>query len=350
MHLTTDLTFEPIDEGSPEPSPVSRLLCGDREAGQLPGSCIEAQAQLADGRRLLIITDNVVFTEAVEVALLSPDLALLDSLTVGGAYATGEIENVTTEHDSLSFDFLGQRWTVRVHLTKRILRLSGGLDILDTLAGLAKPRYLSLSSRKDLSQKRCRFGLLATLAAASLSMASACRQSERAEPLRAKPSSIAAPAQAMDAAAPLLDASSAPKAPPIHFGTEPPKHEIDVHLLKTVAREARLVVECQAAGYKDVTPFPDEIYVYLDVACSNVKAWKGKWQGGELHFLWQIERHSQVPPIDASILVFLIPRERPITEIPSIEWVTVEVGLFELTSQRRKAGLPIVRQANRAKP
>lgn len=147
MQLTTDLTFEPIDEGAPERRPISRLLCRGREAGQLQGSCIEAQAQLADGRRLLLISDNVAFTDAVEVALLSPDLEQLESQTVGGAYATGEIENLATEGDSVSFDFLGRRWTVRVHLTKRILRASVGLDLIDTLAGLAKPRYLAISSR-----------------------------------------------------------------------------------------------------------------------------------------------------------------------------------------------------------
>ncbi len=60
-------------------------------------------------------------------------------------------------------------------------------------------------------------GFLAILAAASLSMAPSCRKPEQAEPLRAEPSSIAAPetTQAMDAAASLPDASPALTAHPI---------------------------------------------------------------------------------------------------------------------------------------
>ncbi len=253
MHLTTDLTFEPIDEGAPERRPASRLLCAGREAGKLQGSCIE------------------------------------------------------TGHDEKSQSRGGRRFA----------------------------------------------SFLAILVAASLSLTPACRQPEPAEPLRAKPSSLAAPVEAVkatDASAPLMDASSAPQKLPIHFDTEPPKDDIDVPLLKTVAREASLVADCQVADYKDVTPFADEIYVYLDVGCSNVKAWKGKWQGGELHFLWQIERQSHVPPTNANILVFLKPRKRPITDIPSIEWVAVETGLFDLTPKLRKIGPSIVRQTNKAKP
>ena len=92
--------------------------------------------------------DNIVFTDVVEVLLLAADFVVLESVFVGGAFATGTIENVATVDDGMSFDFLARKWTVRVHRAKRILRASSGLDIFEALAALVRPRYLSVSSRK----------------------------------------------------------------------------------------------------------------------------------------------------------------------------------------------------------
>lgn len=133
-----------------------------------------------------------------------------------------------------------------------------------------------------------------------------------------------------DAATPPEDA--APSLP-YRIDTKPPRDWHSASLLRTLKTEASVVAVCQLDGVSDIFKDPTDLYLFLDVTCSKADFWRGKQASSTVHFIWQVERGSPLPPPGESLLVFLKPRKQPRDPPQSVEWVAVETGVFRVTAK-----------------
>ncbi len=73
----------------------------------LPGAVLERQFVLDDEETLLFLTDDVPYEDTLRIFLLAPDGSVLDGLTLGAAYATGTLDNLSIEGQAtISFEFV----------------------------------------------------------------------------------------------------------------------------------------------------------------------------------------------------------------------------------------------------
>ena len=79
------------------------------------GKKLEAAVKVADTRFLLFTTDDVVYEESLNIFYIDIQSGIIESLSLGGEYATGTFENLSLNHNSVSFSFIGDTtWTVQV--------------------------------------------------------------------------------------------------------------------------------------------------------------------------------------------------------------------------------------------
>ncbi|MFE8646713.1 hypothetical protein ACFX58_16670 [Sphingomonas sp. NCPPB 2930] len=91
------------------------LLHGRPTGRRLKGACLEAALE-ADGRYLLMLTDDVPFEEFLTLVLLSPRMGVLDKASIGACYNSGRFDGLTVlPGHRLQFHFLGdQAWQLQL--------------------------------------------------------------------------------------------------------------------------------------------------------------------------------------------------------------------------------------------
>jgi hypothetical protein len=105
-------------------------------------------------------------------------------------------------------------------------------------------------------------------------------------------------------------------------------------LLRTLAREASATVVCRLLGLTDVFADRREPDVFYDAACEIVRVVRGPRGAidrGPLHFIWQVERGSRMPPLQSELLVYLKARKEPLDGPPALKWVALDTGVLRYT-------------------
>lgn len=129
-------------------APQSEVVIAGRPTGwRVPGAVLEAALRCND-RLLLFMTHDVPFEESLSLHLLDADGALLDSVWLGGLYATGVFSGPVIESaDTARFRFFGDTdWRVQVSQRPR-WRWPLLSDPRGVHRGLRWRRYLSVSGR-----------------------------------------------------------------------------------------------------------------------------------------------------------------------------------------------------------
>ena len=114
MKICADFILDKLPEREGEP-PRSRLI---HHGAELPvvveGSILEAQVQLADGRYLLVLTEDCPHEEQVHVILLDRFLRVRDRYRFGRPYTPGIVESINVNENALRFLFAGLQFEVKV--------------------------------------------------------------------------------------------------------------------------------------------------------------------------------------------------------------------------------------------
>ncbi|MBL8211374.1 MAG: hypothetical protein JNK87_11710 [Bryobacterales bacterium] len=114
MKICADFILERLPGREGEP-PRSRLI---HKGAELPvvveGVVLETQVLLADGRYLLVLTDDCPFEEQVHVILLDRFLRVRDRYRFGKPYTPGVVESVAAKENTLRFLFAGLHFEVKV--------------------------------------------------------------------------------------------------------------------------------------------------------------------------------------------------------------------------------------------
>lgn len=84
-------------------------IAGQAALSPVPGLVLEAQYRLADGRFLLISTDNCPFEECLHLLLLDQDYTLQERVDVGSRFTSGLFRHPRVIHPGcLEFTFYDQ--------------------------------------------------------------------------------------------------------------------------------------------------------------------------------------------------------------------------------------------------
>jgi hypothetical protein len=79
------------------------------------GKLLEAAFRVDNDRYLIFTTDDVLFEESLTITLLSSNKGVIEVVHLGGEYASGTFENVSTDKDSVHFQFIDDvRWTIKI--------------------------------------------------------------------------------------------------------------------------------------------------------------------------------------------------------------------------------------------
>ncbi|HOB47512.1 MAG TPA: hypothetical protein PKM60_15130 [Zoogloea sp.] len=116
MRIATEITVRRCEAQQDDDIPQCELLVAGAVTGcRLSGAILEAAVEVA-GKYLLFMTDDVPFEETLTLHLLDGQFRLLDSASVGRAYATGVFSLVELrEPDELVFRFIGETpWAVKL--------------------------------------------------------------------------------------------------------------------------------------------------------------------------------------------------------------------------------------------
>jgi len=116
MRIATEITVRRCEAQQDGDIPQCELLVAGAATGcRLSGAILEAAVEVA-GKYLLFMTDDVPFEETLTLHLLDGQFRLLDSASVGRAYATGVFSLVELrEPDELVFRFIGETpWAAKL--------------------------------------------------------------------------------------------------------------------------------------------------------------------------------------------------------------------------------------------
>jgi hypothetical protein len=134
-------------------------------------------------------------------------------------------------------------------------------------------------------------------------------------------------------------AGGSPAAPDASPGypvdTRPPKDFFSDRLLRTLAHEASAVVVCRLSSLTDALPQYLDPDVFYDAACEVLEVITGSPEAKPIHFIWQVERGSHMPPPGAELLVYLKPRKEPLDGPPALKWVALDTGVMRYTPALR---------------
>lgn len=133
-----------------------------------------------------------------------------------------------------------------------------------------------------------------------------------------------------------------PSPPPLvsyPVDASPPKDFFSEALLRTLTREASAIVVCRLRGLTDVFPDRREPDTFYDGDCDVTEVRAGSVGTGAIHFVWQVERGSRMPPPGPELLVYLKRRKEPLLAPPTLNWVALDTGVMRYTDTlRRKLG------------
>ncbi|HET6149843.1 MAG TPA: hypothetical protein VFH68_20050 [Polyangia bacterium] len=134
-------------------------------------------------------------------------------------------------------------------------------------------------------------------------------------------------------------AGSPPTAPGYPIDTRPPKDFFSDQLLRTLGREASATVVCRLQGLTDIFSDRHEPDVFYDAECEIaqvVRGSRGALGASPLHFIWQVERGSRMPPPRSELLVYLKARKEPLENAPPIKWAALDTGVMRYTPALRE--------------
>ncbi|WP_241647153.1 hypothetical protein [Rosenbergiella metrosideri] len=116
MEEVTTLSLSKVNEATDTAQARSEVLIDGRLTGiTIPGKVLEAAIKVDTRRYLLFVTDNDIFEEMLTILLLDFSKGVVEKLTIGVAYTSGNFENLEVSPRSASFRFIGDTvWTVRV--------------------------------------------------------------------------------------------------------------------------------------------------------------------------------------------------------------------------------------------
>jgi len=136
---------------------------------------------------------------------------------------------------------------------------------------------------------------------------------------------------------PVIDAgTSATSSPGYPVDSSPPRDFFSEALLRTLAREASASVVCKLRGLTDVFGDRKEPDVFYDATCDVTEVRAGSVGSESLHFIWQVERGSRMPPPDSELLVYLKARKEPLDRPPYLKWVALDAGVMRYTEALRR--------------
>lgn len=113
-----------ITPGTDDVTPISELVVDGRPTGlHLEGALLEAAIH-CDAGLLLLMTDDYSFEDGLHIYLVDPGFVLLDSASMGWAYADALFSDLRLQPpDTVLFRFLGPvEWSVRI-LPERTWRM-----------------------------------------------------------------------------------------------------------------------------------------------------------------------------------------------------------------------------------
>lgn len=116
----------------------------------------------------------------------------------------------------------------------------------------------------------------------------------------------------------------------------PPKDFHDDALLRTLARESVAVIVCRLRGLQNIFVGTTEPDIFYAATCDVSEVLKGTLPLDALHFIWQVERESRMPPPGSELLVHLKMRKERLQEDPDLKWVAIDTGVLRYT-ERLKA-------------
>ena len=140
---------------------------------------------------------------------------------------------------------------------------------------------------------------------------------------------------------------------PIHSGDParypiddaPPKDFFDERLLRTLNREANAVVVCRLIDLVDAFPGRKEPDIFYNADCDVSETIRGRVSKGPVHFVWQVERGSRMPPRGAEILAYLKARKHQLDGRPAVGWIAVDTGVLRYTDALKAKIHPTKRNA-----
>lgn len=118
--------------------------------------------------------------------------------------------------------------------------------------------------------------------------------------------------------------------------SSPPRDFFSDALLRTLNREAAARVVCTLTGLTDVFGDRREPDTFYDAACDVTEVQMGSIGLEPLHFVWQVERGSRMPPPGAELLVYLKARKEPLDRAPYLKWVALDTGVMRYTDALRR--------------
>jgi hypothetical protein len=116
MRIVTEIAVRRCEAQEDDDIPQCELMVAGAATGcRVSGAILEAAVE-AGGKYLLFMTDDVPFEEILTLHLLDGHFRLLDSASVGRAYATGVFSLIEfREPDELVFRFIGETpWAVKL--------------------------------------------------------------------------------------------------------------------------------------------------------------------------------------------------------------------------------------------
>jgi hypothetical protein len=79
------------------------------------GKLLEAAFCVDNDRYLIFTTDDVLFEESLTITLLSSNKGVIEVVHLGGEYASGTFKYVSTDKESVHFQFIDDvRWTIKI--------------------------------------------------------------------------------------------------------------------------------------------------------------------------------------------------------------------------------------------
>lgn len=99
------------------------IIKGDLQAPCLKGAILEACFSVAD-KYLVVLSDGCAFEDGLNIYLLSVNLEVLDTATMGWPYATGIFKLISYDNNIMLFEFFDGVWSIEVfHKSKFVLPL-----------------------------------------------------------------------------------------------------------------------------------------------------------------------------------------------------------------------------------
>ena len=122
----------------------SLLIASDGSSLEVEGQVMEGQFDTSLGY-LVITSDGIPFEEALHFYLLERDGKLLDGISLGHAYNSGILGDLSIGIDALEFSFFGsERWRLSIRESGDAMLFSTPWSSVRSINGWMRGHYLKL--------------------------------------------------------------------------------------------------------------------------------------------------------------------------------------------------------------